>query len=49
MGFIRIVLGEVSSSELALVALFFVCILLFSWAPRMGEIVGGLFDDDDAK
>jgi hypothetical protein len=41
--------GEVTPSELVLVAVLFAAILLFSWAPRLGEAVGGLFDDEDER
>ena len=39
------ILGSVTVSEIALVGLLFGSILLFSWAPRLGEAVGGWFDD----
>lgn len=45
--FIRSILGEVTVNELTLVALLFAAILLFSWAPKLGEAVGGVFDDDE--
>ena len=44
---VRAILGEATTNEVLLVALFFVCVMLFSWAPRIGEAVGGLFDQDE--
>jgi len=37
--------GEVSHSEAAVIALFFAAILMFAWAPRIGEAIGGMFDE----
>jgi hypothetical protein len=45
--FVRSLLGDVSANELVLVAVIFATVLLFSWAPRIGAAVGGLFDSDD--
>lgn len=40
-------LGDVSPNELALVAVIFAAVLLYSWAPRIGAAVGGLFEGGD--
>ena len=45
---LRSVLGEASTNELALVGLFFLLILGFNWAPRIGEAIGGLFEEPEA-
>ncbi|MEM1030218.1 MAG: hypothetical protein AAF928_05490 [Myxococcota bacterium] len=42
---VRMALGEVTGDEFFLVVIFFFCIALFAWAPRVGEAIGGLFDD----
>ena len=46
---LRTFLGEATFDEVALAALFFLCIVSFTWAPRLGEAIGGLFEtpDDD--
>jgi hypothetical protein len=40
--FLVSILGEASWPEMALVGLFFVLVLGFNWAPRLGEAVGEL-------
>jgi hypothetical protein len=45
--FVRSLLGDLTFNELALVVLIFASVLLFSWAPRIGEAVGAAFDADD--
>lgn len=37
--------GDVSNSEAAVIALFFAAVLLYSWAPRIGEAIGEMFDE----
>jgi hypothetical protein len=44
---IQQVLGNVTRGELALVAVLSITILMFSWAPKIGEALGGLADPDD--
>lgn len=44
---IRTLLGDVSVNEIALVAVVFALILLFTWAPRIGEAIGGFLGGDD--
>ena len=46
---VRTALGETTRDEVLLVALFFVCVLLFGWAPRIGEALGGLFEPSDRE
>ncbi len=43
---VRSVFGEVTANELILVALMFSCILCYGLAPRLGELIGGMFDQD---
>jgi hypothetical protein len=38
----RALFGDVTVRELVLVAVVFGLILLFSWAPRIGEAIGGM-------
>ncbi len=45
----RTAFGEATTDEVVLVALFFVCVVLFSWAPRIGEAMGGLFEPSDRE
>jgi len=45
--FVRSALGEANRFELALALVFFFTVVLYSWAPRIGEAVGGLFDEDE--
>jgi len=45
---LRSVLGETTTGEVVLAAVLFICVLGFSWMPRIGEAVGALFDDPDA-
>lgn len=40
---VRGLFGEVTTSEVALVAVVFVAIVAYSMAPRLGERLGGLF------
>ena len=40
-------MGNVTGGELALVGVLFASIILFSWAPKIGESVGGWLDSDD--
>lgn len=44
---VRTFLGSASASEFALAALFFLCIVSFTWAPRIGESIGGLLETQD--
>lgn len=44
---VRSVFGEATPDELALTGVLFVAILLFSWAPQIGETIGGMFEGDD--
>ncbi len=44
---LRTVLGEATTNEIALVGLFFVLVLGFTWAPRIGDALGGWFEDPD--
>jgi hypothetical protein len=44
---VRALLGDVTTGEVALVGVIFGVIVLFSWAPRIGEAIGGLFDRND--
>ncbi len=44
---LRTIVGEVSSVELVLVGIIFSCVLGYTWAPRLGEAVFGLFDEDE--
>jgi hypothetical protein len=39
-------IGEATTNELVLVAVIFVIIRLFTWAPALGERIGGFFEDD---
>ena len=39
--------GEATWAEVILVALLFVIILMFTWAPQIGEAAGGIFEGDD--
>ncbi len=41
------ILGNVTGGELALVGVLFLSIMLFTWAPRIGETLGGWLDSDD--
>ena len=43
----RYVLGEATMTEVALSGVFFGVILLFTWAPLLGEAVGAMFEGDD--
>lgn len=43
LDFLGSILGEASLTEIALVGLFFVLVLGFTWAPRLGEALGELF------
>ena len=45
---VRSALGDISSDEAILVAILFIAILGFSWAPRIGGALGSLFDRDEA-
>jgi hypothetical protein len=45
---LRTIFGQASPTELALVGLFFAMVLGFTWAPVLGEAIGGIFDDEDA-
>jgi hypothetical protein len=38
------VFGEATWNEAALVALFFVCIVIYAQLPRLGEAIGAWFD-----
>ncbi len=40
-------MGDVTAGEAGLVAVLFTLIMLFSWAPRIGQAVGSWFDGDD--
>ena len=44
---VRSLLGDASPNELALAGLIFAAVILYSWAPRIGEAVGALFESDD--
>ncbi len=44
---LRSVLGETTTGEVVLAAVLFVCVLGFSWIPRIGEAIGAFFDDSD--
>lgn len=46
---LRSALGEASPNEIALVGLFFLLILGFTWAPRIGEAVGSLFEEPEVE
>jgi hypothetical protein len=41
--FVRTFLGDITESELLLVGIIFLCVLGFSWAPRLGEALSGVF------
>ena len=43
----RAVFGQVTVNELILVAIIFACVLAYGWAPKAGEFIGGMFDQDD--
>jgi hypothetical protein len=45
--FVRSVFGEASWNEVALVGVFFACVLFFGWAPRIGEAIGGMFEEPE--
>ena len=45
--FLRSVLGDITRDEAVLVGLFFACVLLYSWFPKLGEAVGATFERDD--
>lgn len=45
--YIHAVFGEVNASELALVAIIYLAVVAYTWAPRIGEAVGGMFDQDE--
>ena len=47
--FVRTVLGEATWDEVALVAVFFLIILFYTWAPKIGEAVGGALGSDDSE
>ncbi len=44
---VRSIFGEATVDEVALTGVLFVVILLFSWAPQLGEAIGNLFEGDD--
>jgi hypothetical protein len=44
---LRAILGDVTAGEAGLVAVLFTLIMLFSWAPRIGQTVGGWFDGEE--
>lgn len=44
---VRRFLGSATSDEVALAVIFFFCIVGFTWAPRIGEALGGLFEGPD--
>lgn len=41
---LRTVFGEATFDEVALVALFFMCIVIYAHVPRLGETIGSWFD-----
>lgn len=45
--YIRAVFGEVTVNELVLVGIIYLAVVAYSWAPRIGEAVGGMFDQDE--
>jgi len=45
--YVRMLLGDATPNELLLVVIFFFCIVSFTWAPRVGEALGGLFSTND--
>jgi hypothetical protein len=45
----RALFGDVTGDELVLVGVIVALILAFSWAPRIGEAIGGLFDERDER
>jgi hypothetical protein len=44
--YVSTLLGEVTANELALVAIIFFCVLAYTWAPKAGELIGEMFDQD---
>jgi hypothetical protein len=44
---LRSLFGEVTRNEVILVAIIFLCIMAYSWAPRLGEAAAGLFEGDE--
>jgi hypothetical protein len=44
---LRSAFGEVTQNELILVAIIFLCIVAYTWAPRLGEAAAGLFESDE--
>lgn len=44
---VRMIFGEATPNEVLLVVIFFFCIVSFTWAPRVGEALGGLFTSDE--
>ncbi len=45
--FLRTVFGEVTVDELVIVGIIFFSVLAFGWAPKAGELVGGVFEQDE--
>lgn len=45
--YLSAIFGEVNANELALVAVIFFCVLAYGWAPKAGEWLGGMFDQDE--
>lgn len=45
--FISSVFGEATWNEIALAGVFFACVVLFGWSPRIGEAIGALLEDRD--
>jgi len=37
--------GEITSQEVGVFILIFFAVVMYSWAPRIGEAVGALFED----
>lgn len=43
---LRAVFGEITFLELALAACFFLFVRLYTWAPAIGEVIGGFLGGD---
>jgi hypothetical protein len=44
---LRSLFGEATLNEIALVALFFFCVVIYATLPRVGEAIGARFERHD--
>ncbi len=45
--YLRTILGEVNADELVLVGIIFSAVVAYTWAPKLGESIGALFEQDE--